>query len=265
MELFSVVVNYRTPGLLRRFLASYDAFVHRKGRVLYVADVDPLDNSVIEILKEFPYVIYGYFDTNVGYATAVNDTIYTPHMNAKYIGIFNSDCEFLDSECVDSCLDIMEANPEVGVVGPKQVDRKNRITHAGILGRNAKPLMRGWREPDMGQFNDVLEAVTLSGSALFVRADSWIDMAACENYIAASLMATGKEPLGAFLPTQHFYEETYFIYHLRHHGWKAVYNGKAKMLHEWHQSSPVGSKQEVMRESRKAFRLACDAHGIERD
>ena len=267
MELVSIVVNYRTPDLLRKFLASYDMFVHNDSRALIVADVDPVDDVCQKIItEEFPYVEYQSFDTNVGYAKAVNGTLALCELkNTEFIGIFNSDCMFLDNLCVNSCLDVMRDDAQVGVVGPKQVDSRNKITHGGIFGRNNKPSMRGWMEPDRGKYNDVLEAVTLSGSALFTRTDIWSDLTHCGFYSDAVFDLWLVEPSGAFLPTQHFYEETYFIYHLRHHGYKAIYNGEAKMLHEWHKSSPVGSKVEVMRESQEAFRYACDVHGIERD
>jgi GT2 family glycosyltransferase len=72
---------------------------------------------------------------------------------------------------------------------------------------------------------------------------------------------------GRFLPTPHYYEETWVSYAARHKGWKVMYFGEAVMEHEWHQASKVGGEAERthMPVSRQMFRDACDHFGIERD
>lgn len=71
---------------------------------------------------------------------------------------------------------------------------------------------------------------------------------------------------GAFLPTTHYYEETWYCYHVASHGYKVMYFGEAEMVHRWHKSSAQGGwADRQMPISRAQFRAACDAHGIERD
>lgn len=179
--------------------------------------------------------------------------------NNKYIAFFNSDTELFD-DTLAVCFEYMEQNPDVAACGPQQVDSKGRITHAGVFGTNDKPKIRGWRS--RRKFNDVRDdCVTVFGSAYFVNRRIWDELQFDEQFQA---MFPNIE--GAFLPTKHYYEETWFSYFARHRGYKIAYVGTTMMLHEWHQSSEMGSMEgKVMRESRKLFRKACDYVGIDHD
>ena len=153
-------------------------------------------------------------------------------------------------------------NPEWAALGPKQVNAEGLITHAGIFGDNKNPSHRGWKSIDSGQYDDVLEAVSISGSAYFVKNELWRQMTECDLY-----KNHFPEAEGAFLPTPHFYEETWLSYHLREHGYKVMYYGESKIVHLWHQSSDPKSKEiyEKMLTSRSIFRNACEFHSIECD
>lgn len=68
---------------------------------------------------------------------------------------------------------------------------------------------------------------------------------------------------GAFLPTRHYFEETYCSEHARAHGWDVMYAGTVNMIHEWHRSSPQGSLgQDIWDESEAMFLRALAMHGI---
>ena len=68
--------------------------------------------------------------------------------------------------------------------------------------------------------------------------------------------------LGGMLESHHYYSETWLMYHARAHGKKVVYWGKATLIHEWHQSSPIGdpATDGRMKEDRELFRYMCDTH-----
>ncbi len=71
---------------------------------------------------------------------------------------------------------------------------------------------------------------------------------------------------GAFLPTPHYYEETWCSYFARHLGYNVVYDGSVSIGHSWHKSSAVGGEADSkFKESQSIFRKACDYMGIERD
>ena len=76
--------------------------------------------------------------------------------------------------------------------------------------------------------------------------------------------------LGAFLPTPHYYEETWCSYFARHRGYNVVYDGSVSIGHSWHASSPkpgegYSEADSKFKVSQEIFRKACDQLGIERD
>jgi GT2 family glycosyltransferase len=193
---------------------------------------------------------------NVGYARAVNQGMLGSR--SPYAAILNCDVEFLPSESMRTIVKHFEANPDVGVIGPRTHDSQGKLTHAGIITTPDHPRNhhRGWQQRDVGQYRDTMEVNTVSGATYFVRTSMWHGLAECPDYLMAAPDADG-----AFLPTPHFFEETYCSYHARHHGWKVVYLGNVAMIHQWHRSSQVGSK--AFKEPQEMFFNACRLHGID--
>lgn len=265
-SLDAIVVNYRTLFDLEGFISSYAAHPPNCWNTLWVVNVDSTDQDDKQILASlsdanFCYrTSWHYIPTisNVGYATSVNTAAFSGEHD--YIAAFNADTR-ITAGVLDACLEAMEEDAGIGALGPKQVDDLDRLTHAGIVGTNDDPRFRCWLDFDRGQFDDVIDAVTVSGSAYFTRREVWEELANCPIY-----RELYPEVNGAFLPTKHYYEETWYSYHARAHGWRVVYFGAAKMIHRWHQASPIGGWAEQQQEaSRRQFREACDAHRIAHD
>lgn len=239
------------------FVESY--YEYYDGGKLWVLDVQPLASQRgICSYQDYPYITYQMVPSNIGYARCIN-------LGASYgenpvIAAFNADC-VLTPDLLQNCEDALLANSDWGALGPTQVDQKGRFTHAGIFGTNDQPRHRGWKEIDSGQYDDIQEGVTVSGSAYFIKRAVWDVLTNCPIYKKLHPGA-----VGAFLPTPHYYEETFCSYHCRAHGYKVMYYGKAKMIHKWHQASPVGGwAEQQMPISREIFREMCDAHDIEHD
>lgn len=264
-----VVVNYRTPGDLRDFIKSFVDVQFEVPLTLYIVNVDPqeADALVAEECLDDVHVPMGYAvcPSNVGYAKACNtaaEAIVEFKRPRQTLAFFNADT-VLRTGVLDHCHWTLHSNASFGVVGPKQVNESNLITHAGIFGTNDKPALRGWRRPDDGQFDEIRDdAVSVSGSAYFIKRLCWDELTRCPKY-----QTIAPDAVGAFLPTPHYYEETFCSYHAREHGWKVVYDGKTSMVHKWHKASPVGgvAEKKHMPESRKMFRAACEAHGMIHD
>ena len=248
-----VVVNYHTPSLLEAFLRSNEKYGMPESD-LFVAQVEP---TPADLSVGSPGAYVFTHETNVGYAAAVNHA--AAYGDREFIAVFNADTELLP-DTLSTCLLALQANPSWGVLGPRQVDGHNRLTHAGIFGTLERPAHRAWRHADSEAFADVCEAVTVSGSAYFARRFMWNELSTCPIY-----RRIYPDVQGAFLPTQHYYEETWCSYHAHAHGWKVVYYGPARMIHHWHQSSKVGSIEREMKRSQMMFRHACDSHGIPHD
>lgn len=255
-QLLSIVINYKTNDLLSNFIDSYMEYVHDEGRILVIGDVD--GDYPISLVPDG--VGFIGWNENIGYARAVNyiARAYESY-NCENIGIFNADTRFVNYDCVDSCVNLLQSEKDIGVVGPLQYNGQGQITHAGIFGRNSKPLHRAWKSKDLASVRDVKDAVTVSGSAYFVKRSVWDQLANDPEFLLID-----PEAEGAFLTTNLYYEETFCSYFARHKGYRVVYNGLAEMLHE-HDSSPESELVGRLPEAREKFRAACDALGIERD
>jgi cellulose synthase/poly-beta-1,6-N-acetylglucosamine synthase-like glycosyltransferase len=265
-----VVVNYRTPNDLARFCQSVliaPPEIEWHLTVVNVA-VQGHDSTMLERIRHH-YSEQGFLANfsgineldNVGYARACNEAAArATEWDHDVLAFFNADVT-LPAGAVDQCVAALVNNPDWGVVGPRQVDSKGRLTHAGIFGTLEHPQHRAWRQPNETQYGDIRPAVTVSGSAYFIRRSLWDLLTDCPKYRAAAPMAKG-----AFLPTPHYFEETYCSYHVQAHGAKVMYYGPVCIHHEWHQASPVGGWAERQFPiSQKIFRQACDIHGIPHD
>lgn len=255
MSIDLVVVNYHTPGDLDAFLTSLNCHPPADDATLTVVDVDNSDPDPATINWAGGQGRRLAANTNIGYARACN--LGAENGDGNIIALFNADVE-ITAHSLDFCSAALMASPTWGALGPCQVDTANRIRHAGIFGSNVVPTHRGWNEHNRGQYADVREAVTVSGSAYFIKRSVWEELTACPLYQVAAPGATG-----AFLPTNHYYEETYCSLHLRDHGYQVMYYGPVTMIHKWHRASPVGGWAEhQMPTSRDYFRRACGYHGI---
>ncbi len=254
MSLDLAVVNYHTPGDLRAFLASLDRYPPTVDATLTIVDVEtdqtqPTVDWARGSARRFTA------NDNIGYARACN--LAAEDGASDVLALFNADVEITPGS-LDACHDALVAHDDWGALGPCQVDHHNRIRHAGIFGTNTAPVHRGWHDVNRGQYTDVLEAVTVSGSAYFVKRQVWDELTECPLYRGVAPEATG-----AFLPTPHYYEETYCSLHCRQHGYKVMYFGAATMIHKWHQASRVGGwAEQQMPLSKQIFRRACWYHGI---
>lgn len=256
------VVNYNTRPLLQRFLNTLHSDHDPGVWNLYLADNGSPDDSCEWILKNISNYHYTDFlkNENIGYSAAINKLASLG--SGDIIAILNADV-WMTTKDVAAMSSFFDKNTDVHISGPKQRDEDGYITHAGILGVNKKPIMRGWKEYDPTdiKYRDQVECVTVSGSAYFIRRDVWEAMTYNPDYCALV-----PNPVGAFLPTPHYYEETWCSYFARHLGYNIVYNGEVSIGHSWHKSSPLGGEADrKFKVSQKMFREACDAFGIERD
>jgi glycosyltransferase involved in cell wall biosynthesis len=259
------VINHTTKPLLERLLDTLHQDDDSKTWDLYIVDSGSTDGSDEYLSVEVPIyyrVKGGWCTDNVGYAAACNFA--AAQGTGDIIGLLNADV-WMTTDDVRRIEAAFQEDAEVAIIGPKQRNEQNFITHAGIVGSPTSPEMRGWREHDPTDhlYRDRVSCVTVSGSAYFIRRSTWQELTECPTYrsTVAAMGSTGIP--GAFLPTKHYYEETWCSYHARAHDWKVVYEGGVSIGHTWHASSPVGSLADQQFEtSRKAFRGACARHNI---
>lgn len=256
-----VVVNYHTPGELRRFLEAYESSFVQIPHTLHVVNVCP-DEADETVLEDFDFDFdYSALVVNQGYSGACN---YASTMaNGDVIAFFNADTE-LRPDVVETCYENLMQDHYAAVVGPKQVSRAGRITHAGIFGPLNAPRHRAFGEPDRNQYEGVQDCTTVSGSAYFVKRSIWDVLRDCPGFRDVPSVKLAN-PQGAFLPTPHYYEETYLSYHAQAHGYVVKYVGTAKMIHDWDQQRASNASNKHWQTSQAMFREACDFHGIDHD
>lgn len=260
-----IVVNYRSPVDLTGFLGSVVSNAPDPPWSLHVVNVDPLDEDlqVYEMFDRQPSfrgrMEHVIISENVGYARAVNRA--AKHCVRETIGIFNADTR-LKENVANECHNALHSKVEYGVLGPRQVDDEGRVTAAGIFGTNDRPQDRAFHHPNSDEYGDIRDdAVTVSGSAYFVKATVWEELSNCPIYRKSSPTA-----LGAFLPTPLYYEETFCSYHAREHGYKVVYYGPSTMVHRWRKAPRTrGSDALKIVMAKQVFQRACDEHGIRHD
>lgn len=275
MSVRAVVVNYKTWRDLDRFVKTWVEHAPTSPWTLRIVNVCPesLDTDIArkwvsEIGDDRAF--YEFHDDNVGYGRACNDAVVVPTIiedeAPDVYAFFNADVWF-KTNGVQEVLDAMAENPEWGIVGPRQTNRKGEFTHAGIFGTGDKPQHRKWFGQDRGQCSDIRDdAVTVSGAAYFIRTGLWRELTKCRIFRDGSAELGLPSPCGAFLTTQHYYEETWCSYHARAHSAKIVYYGPASIIHEYHQASPPGGHADLMMPaSKEKFQAMCDMHGIVRD
>lgn len=251
-----VVTNYQTWGDLEEFLESFERVRREIPCRLNIANVAPRlhDKTVVDAFRQNTSALVRPidFDENVGYARACNGSSFGMH---DALAFFNADT-VLKPGVLKGCYDFLFSDPDLGIVGPKQVDQHGRITAGGIFAEGD----RSFYKPDRGQCDDVrTDALSVAGSAYFIKRACWEELTDC-----AVFQAQAPGALGAFLPTRHYYEETWCSLHARDHGWGVGYLGSVSMIHKWHQASPLGGwAEQQAADSRRYFQAACEAHAID--
>ena len=262
------IVNHNSAPLLKRFLDTLHSDISEVEKVwkLHITDNHSTDDFIDMMrVESYKYDIDNlYLRQNIGYSAACNEM--ASRSDSDIVALLNGDVWMSSKDCFE-IQNIFDNNPDIHILGPKQRDENGLITHAGIVGTNTAPKHRGWREHDPNDvlYKDRVECVTVSGSAYFVRREVWNAMTSNEDY---NKICPGA--IGAFLPTPHYYEETWCSYFARHLGYNVIYDGSVSIGHSWHASTPrpgegISEVDKYFPISREIFRKACDYFGIERD
>lgn len=256
-----VVVNYQTPHDLVAICKSYQECEHGTDTKLWIVNNGPTNRDLDAAEKALKFItkpVEHISQDNLFYSGAANRV---GNMGTHdVLAIINADCRF-EPYTVGILHDELMDHANWGAIGPLQVGDSGEVTHGGIFGTLSKPEHREWRQPESEEVHDVREAITISGSAYFTKRAVWNKMHECSIY---RTMYPDVE--GPWLPTNHYYEETWYSYHLFNHGYYVIYYGKARMIHRWHKASaPGGWADKQMPASRKMFVEMCDYHEIAHD
>lgn len=233
MDVAYVIVSYRTPRLAEA--ARTSVLRHRPQAHVLVVHADGPEERGGQAL---------------GYGAALNLGISALPSRAEIVCCLNADVEMLEPD--EPVLDLFEDDPDLAVVGPRQVDAHWRIVHGGIVAHDDGTEWdldlrhRCWKQRlvDVAELTaPTFEVPTVAGSVLYVR--------------RSDLASIGGWPTW----TRFYYEDTYLCYALRARSRRVLYTGSVTWTH-LHERSPIGDRGRRMREAQRAFVRECRRAGI---
>ncbi|MCG3197695.1 MAG: glycosyltransferase family 2 protein [Candidatus Omnitrophica bacterium] len=118
------IVHYAAPALLSRCLASFEAHPPAAPHRIVVADNSARIQPIREVVSRFKGVTLLEMPDNIGFSAANNRAV--RGAREKYLFFLNPDTEVTPG-AIDSLVALLEANPEVGAVGPKNVGAEGEV------------------------------------------------------------------------------------------------------------------------------------------
>ena len=178
-----VILNWNGRELLRHYLPSVIAnSCSVPGVEVIVADNASSDGSIQMLHDEFPSVPVISFDKNYGFAGGYNRALAA--LRHDYVVLLNSDVAPAPG-WLSPLISLLDADPSVLACGPKIRDdkRDSFFEYAGAAGGFVDafgyPFCRGRVmdsvEEDRCQYDDDADVLWVSGAALMVRRQAYID------------------------------------------------------------------------------------------
>lgn len=220
-ELSIITVNYNGIADTAELIESFQSHMTISYEMIVVDNGSREDESGM-LKKQFPYIKVIRSETNRGFAGGNNLGI--THASADLLLFINNDTYVKDDSLVH-LLERMNNEPSLGGISPKILfaDQEGLIQFAGYTPLSKITLRNnliGFREPDVGQFDNSIYTPYLHGAAMLVRKEA-VDKA-------------GMMPEIYFL----YYEELDWSLHIRLAGYQLEYNPAARVFHK--ESSSVG-------------------------
>ena len=116
LDISIIIVNWNTKAILLDCLTSLTKQSISYTYEIIVVDNGSTDGSQAAVRDVFPEVTVVENDVNFGFARANNIGISQSH--GRYICLVNSDVVVLE-DCFQRLITFMEANPHIGISGPK--------------------------------------------------------------------------------------------------------------------------------------------------
>ncbi len=116
-----IIVNYNVKHFLEHCLLSVFRALPNIDAEVFVVDNQSTDGSVEMVRDKFPAAKLIANQENVGFAKANNQAVALS--NAEYILYLNPDT-IVAEDCFQKCIAYMNANSNVGALGPKLIDGK---------------------------------------------------------------------------------------------------------------------------------------------
>lgn len=215
-----VILNWNGEALLRKYLPVVAATTISDDVELVVADNASTDGSLAYLEEEFPDVRTIVLDQNYGFAGGYNRAI--AQLDNEYVLLLNSDVA-TTTGWTDNLIQLMDSDTYIAACAPKLLDdkRHSHFEYAGAAGGFIDwlgyPFCRGRImddiEADNGQYDDNADVLWVSGAALMVRRQAYIDCGGLDEDFFAHM------------------EEIDLCWRLRNRGMRIVACGESRVYH----------------------------------
>jgi len=214
MKVSIIIPTYNTPQMAIECIQSLFDYKNECDIEIVVVD-NGSDNSHKLIHGKFPHIKVIKNAENMGYGYAINQGIKVT--DGEFILMLNSDTLAKQDNWIDEMINTFD--DKTAVVGNRLINRDNQLVGCGVMGTNAKPIIRGWKEyNDHNKYNKVCECISVCGACYMIK-------------------RSNIEKLGMLDENLIFYfEETSYSYNARRNGFKVLYCPTSELYH-FHQGS----------------------------
>jgi GT2 family glycosyltransferase len=138
----------------------------------YLVDNNSTDDSIRRLEARFPDVVILRNKENLGFSRGCNVGVRAAMQDAGclYVLLVNNDCS-VSARSISEAVCAAESDANIGIVTGKILDEGGRIWHAGgrISLWRGQAKARGFREKDVGQFNEPCDTEWASGAMMLIR------------------------------------------------------------------------------------------------
>lgn len=219
------IVTYKVRDLLRDCLNSLAASTRLDYEVI-VVDNGSQDGVVEMLQSEFPSVELIENNQNLGFTRPINQAMRLSH--GKYLVLLNPDTLILP-EALDTLVAFMQDHPQVGICGPKVLNRDGTLQ---------KPCRRGESRPwavltYFSGLSRLFPKSKLFGEYLMSYMDE--DETHLVAGVSGSCMLVRRETINqiGYMDERFFayQEDADYCYRARQAGWQIVYMPQSRIIH----------------------------------
>lgn len=220
-SVYIIVLTYNSREIARRCLHSLRALAYPNHKVV-VVDNASADGTEEMVREEFPNLPLIQTGGNQGYTGGNNRGIeFALAQGADFVLLLNPDTVPANPKFVDEMVAYLEANPRVGIAGPRVFFREagvvqNTVLHAPGLWRSIKHWVRYRINPRFAEKSGdaVVEADVLNGVCVMLRAECLRDAGLLDENI--------------FM----YIEDADLDYRAQQRGWRVQYLPIDSVIHE---------------------------------
>lgn len=231
-----ILVNYNGADILPDCLNSVSRFFNKDNSEVIVVDNSSEDFSANFVAENFPDIQLIRLPVNKGFGAGNNAGAKVA--KGEFLFLLNTDT-IITSNILPHLIDLMEENPEVGIIGPKllfpdgifQISFSPKISIRGEI--EAKKLHSYAQSPTKlnlleNNFQQIKEVDIVVGAAFFIRADLFHSLGGFDEKF--------------FM----YFEESDLCQRVKNAGYKVLYTPEVSLIHiRGHSVNKIANKMAV--------------------